>query len=232
MLNIEQFRCGDNLSYLIYGKKEAMAIDGVAWQGIIAFLGENDLTLTVVTNTHGHCDHTFGNDELLKLPEARLLKFADLEDNREIQIDGGKIVILRTPGHTVDSVCFYTGTAIISGDTLFNATIGNCDSGDLKSFYLSIKRLMTLPGETLVYAGHDYIQDSLAFARYLEPDNKNIDNFRNFYDYEHVYSTMSEERRTNPYMRFNDEAIISLLKKRGLPSTTEWERWQSLMSID
>lgn len=232
MLSIEQFRCGDNFSYLIYGKKEAVAIDGVAWQEIIAFLKKNDLKLTIATNTHGHFDHTSGNYELLKLPKARLLKFADLSDNREIQINGEKIIVLRTPGHTADSVCFYTGNTLISGDTLFNGTIGNCFSGDLKSFYLSIKRLMALPDETIIYAGHDYIQDSLAFARYLEPDNKNIARFRNLYDYEYVYSTMADERRINPYLRFNEESIIMLLKKRGLPCTTEWERWQSLMSID
>lgn len=232
MLNIEQFRCGDNLSYLIYGKKQAMAIDGVAWQEIITFLKKNDLMLTTVTNTHSHFDHTSGNHELLKLPETKLLKFTDLSDNEEIQIDGEKIIIFRTPGHTADSVCFYTGKALISGDTLFNGTIGNCFSGNLKSFYFSIKRLMTLPDETIIYAGHDYIPDSLAFARRLEPNNKNIDSFRSLYDYEHVYSTMAEERLINPYLRFNEESIIMLLKKRGLPCETEWERWQSLMSID
>jgi len=31
-LSIEQFRCGDNLAYLLYGKKEAVAMDGVAWR--------------------------------------------------------------------------------------------------------------------------------------------------------------------------------------------------------
>lgn len=232
MLSIEQFRCVDNLSYLIYGKKQAMAIDGVAWQEIIDFLKNNDLTLTIITNTHSHFDHTSGNYELLKSSKARLLKFADLSDNREIQIDGEKVVVLRTPGHTADSVCFYTDKALISGDTLFNGTIGNCFSGDWKSFYFSIKRLMALPDETIIYAGHDYIQDSLAFAHRLEPENKDIDNFRKFYDYEHVYSTMAEERRINPYLRFNEQSIIKLLKKLGLPCNTEWERWQSLMSAE
>lgn len=232
MLSVEQFRFGDNFSYLIFGKKEAVAIDGVAWQDIITFLKKNDLILAVVTNTHDHFDHTSGNYELLKSSKARLLKFSSLSDNSEIQVESEKIIVLRTPGHTADSVCFYTGKALISGDTLFNGTIGNCFSGDLESFYLSIKRLTALPDETLIYAGHDYIRDSLAFARYLEPDNKDIDRFENFYDYECVYSTMAEERRINPYLRFNEEPVIKLLKKRGLPCSTEWERWQSLMSIE
>ena len=119
-----------------------------------------------------------------------------------------------------------------SGDTLFNGTIGNCFTGDLKSFYLSIKRLMTLPDETIIYAGHDYVRDSLFFARHLEPDNIDIDKFWNSYNSDNVLSTMAEERRINPYFRFNEEPIIKLLQKKGLPHTTEWDRWQSLMSIE
>jgi len=233
MLNIEQLRYdADNFSYLIYGKKHAMAIDGGAWQDILVFLKSNSLKLTIVTNTHGHFDHISGNDELLKSTKAQFLNFADYSDDREVIIDGEKIFVWRTPGHTADSVCFYTGSALISGDTIFNGTIGNCFTGDLKNFYLSIKRLMELPAETIIYAGHDYIHNSLVFARHLEPDNKDIDSFRNYYDSGHVCSTMADERRINPYLRFNEESIIKLLQKRGLPCATEWERWKSLMSIE
>jgi hydroxyacylglutathione hydrolase len=232
MLSVEQFRYGDNFSYLIYGERQAMAIDGGAWQKILDFLKSNSLALTIVTNTHGHFDHTSGNDELLKSTKAQFLDFADYSDDREIAIDTEKIFVWRTPGHTADSVCFYTCQSLISGDTLFNGTIGNCFTGDLKSFYFSIKRLMTLPDETIIYAGHDYVKDSLAFAGHLDPDNKDIDNFRNFYDYGHVCSTMADERRINPYLRFNEESIIKLLEKRGLPCATEWARWKSLMSIE
>jgi hydroxyacylglutathione hydrolase len=233
MLSVEQFRYGsDNFSYLIYGKRHAMVIDGGAWQEILAFLKSNSLELAIVTNTHGHFDHTSGNDALLKSTKAQFLDIADYSDYREILIDGEKIFVWRTPGHTADSACFYTGQSLVSGDTLFNGTIGNCFTDDLKSFYFSIKRLMELPDETIIYAGHDYVKDSLAFARRLEPDNKDIDNFWTFYDSGHVCSTMADERRINPYLRFNEEPIIKLLKKRGLPCATEWERWQSLMSIE
>ena len=232
MLNVEQLRYGDNFSYLIYGERQALVIDGGAWQEILAFLKSNSLNLTIVTNTHRHYDHTSGNDELLRSTKAQFLDVAEFSDDSEIPINGEKIFVLRTPGHTADSICFYTGSALISGDTLFNGTIGNCFTGDLKSFYLSIKRLMTLPDETIIYAGHDYVRDSLAFAGHLEPDNKDIDNFRNSYDSGYVYSTMADERRINPYLRFNEEPIMKLLKKRGLPCATEWERWKSLMSIE
>jgi hydroxyacylglutathione hydrolase len=232
MLNIEQFRYGDNLAYLIYGNKEAMAIDGGAWQEILAFLETNNLTLKFVTNTHQHYDHTPGNEYLLRKTKAHFLNPSTLADNQEIIIEGEAVIVYRTPGHTSDSICFHTGNILVTGDTLFNGTVGNCFSGDQKGFYQSIKRLMALPDETKVYAGHNYIRDSLAFARHLEPTNNNIDSFWNSYDPDHVYSTLAEERKINPYLRFNEEPIINLLKANNLPHATEWERWESLMSID
>ncbi len=233
MLNVKQFRYGaDNFAYVIYGKTQSLAVDAGAPEEIRAFLKRSNLQLAVVANTHDHFDHTSGNDRILRAEKARFLGFADLSDNGQIKIDGENIFVYRTPGHSTDSVCFHTGKFLISGDTLFNGTIGNCFTGDLKSFYLSIRRLMALPDETVVYAGHDYVGASLAFAAYLEPGNEDIGNFRKAYDPGHVFSTMADERRINPYLRFNEKTIIGVLKKRGLPAATEWERWHSLMSIE
>ncbi|MCK7503373.1 MAG: hypothetical protein MZV70_04180 [Desulfobacterales bacterium] len=91
---------------------------------------------------------------------------------------------------------------------------------------------MALPDDTRVFAGHDYVRDSLAFARHLEPQNHDIERFRQNYDPDFLYSTLAEERKINPYLRFNEEPILKLIKDCGLPHTTEWERWQSLMAIE
>jgi hydroxyacylglutathione hydrolase len=234
MLNIEQFRySADNFAYILYGEKYAMAIDGGAWQEILSFLKTKTLVLTSVTNTHSHHDHTSGNDHLIKATGADFLNSAILSDNHKILVEGESIWVYRTPGHTDDSVCFHTGNILITGDTLFNGTIGNCFSGNLKNFYLSIKRLMDLPDETTIYAGHDYILDSLAFARRLEPHNRDIEAFRNTHrSVPTIYSTLAEERKINPYLRFNEESIVDVMKKRNLPYATEWERWNSLMSVE
>jgi len=233
MLNITQFRTGDNLSYVLYGKKEALAIDGVAAQAILNFIEEEGLILAYIANTHGHFDHTGGNGALLKKPKARLLGIRDLIQKGEFDLEGQKIKIYHTPGHTEDSICFYTGKYLISGDTLFNGTIGNCFTADLRSFYESIKKLMVLPKDTIVYAGHDYVYDSWNFAKYLEPDNKSFDLYvKQRYNEHHVFSTLEDEFSINPYFRFNDEKIIAIMKAKGLPTDTEWDRWESLMSIN
>jgi len=152
MLNIEQFRYGDNLGYLLYGTKEAMAIDSGAWQEIHGFLKKYRLTLKYVTNTHGHFDHTLGDEYLLEKTDAKYLDCARFTDNEKIFLDGLEVVVYRTPGHSRDSVCFHTGDILITGDTLFNGTVGNCFSGDLRGFFNSILRLMALPGQTRVFA--------------------------------------------------------------------------------
>ncbi len=232
MLKVKQFRYGaDNLGYLIYGAAGAMAVDGGAADAILSYVDQHGLSLLYVANTHDHHDHTSGNTALLTGSRARLLTGADLQ-GEAMALKGQNIRIIHTPGHTEDSLCFYTGDTLIAGDTLFNGTIGNCFSGNLEGFYRSIRKLMELPDGTVVYAGHDYVRDSMAFARRLEPGNRAIGDFLRRYDPEHVFSTLADEKRINPYFRFNEPVIVTLLARLGLPRETEWERWQSLMSIE
>lgn len=233
MLKIEQFRYNsDNLGYLIFRERAAIAVDGGAVDETLEFLKARKLELLHVANTHDHYDHTMGNDELLKRTQATYLSPTEMGEKGKLILEGEEILIYPTPGHTEDAVCFHTGRILISGDTLFNGTVGNCFTGNLRDFYHSIKKLMTLPDETVIYAGHDYVRDSVAFAKRLEPGNRDLDAFLSSYDPGCVYSTLAEERKVNPYLRFNDERIIDILKKRGLPVGTEYERWESLMRID
>ena len=232
-MRIRQFRYGgDNLAYLLYTERSALAVDGGAVEEMCAFIDSQGLTLTHVTNTHDHMDHTCGNSDLIARTGAARVDNRTLREGHILELDGETIEVLHTPGHTEDSICFRTDTAIITGDTLFNGTIGNCFSGDLAAFYRSIKTLIALPDDTIVYAGHDYVRDSMIFARYIEPENKAIDGFLERYDPARVCSTMKEERAVNPYLRFNEPAIIAFLEQKGLPVTTELERWNSLMRIE
>ncbi len=232
-MKIKQFRYPpDNFSYLIYGKKYAVAIDGGAVDEILSFINENEIKLKFVVNTHAHSDHTTGSNALLEGSGAEYPDNSFLLKKFMIDIEGKKIKVYHTPGHTVDSVTFHFNNFLITGDTLFNGTVGNCFTGDLKGFYKSIKILMAFPGETIIYAGHDYVKESMAFAKRLEPDNSDIDLFLTKYDPNHVRSTLHEELKINPYLRFNDAKIISILNKMGLPVDTEYERWESIMSIE
>lgn len=231
-MRIKQFRYGaDNLGYMLCGSKRAAVIDGGAAGSIIRFAEENGLEIKYVTNTHSHPDHTSGNRELLEKTSADYLDFQSLLKTREFEIDGDKVRIFHTPGHTRDSVCFFTPSYLISGDTLFNGKVGRCFTGDVETFLGSAKTLLGLAGETIVYAGHDYFEEYVEFIRNLEPDNPHLDAYAAKYDPGHLCTSLDDEKKVNPFLRFNDEKIIEVLKKRGLSADTEIQRWRSLMSL-
>ncbi len=231
-MNIQQIPySSDNFSYVVYGEHSAMAIDGGAVDSILRFVEKNKLRLTHVTHTHQHPDHTSGTQELLARSGAVLLDGASLSRLASIALDGTPVRVYATPGHTQDSVTFHVGNCLITGDTLFNGTIGNCFSGDLRAFYNSIKFLTAFPADTVVYAGHDYLQYAMSFSRIVEPDNPDIDPYLKAYNPAHVCSLIGDELKVNPYLRFNDSGFIEILKKQNLPVSTEFERWESVMSL-
>lgn len=229
---IKQFRYSlDNLGYLIYGDKEAIAIDGGAVDQIRAFVNNNGLKLKIATNTHSHADHTRGTSELVRKLNSSYQDHTSLMKKGKMFLEDEEIMVLHTPGHTMDAVTFYTGSYMITGDTLFNGTVGNCFSGRLDAFYNSIKQLLSFSDNTIVYAGHDYVEESIAFARQLEPDNPNFETYLEKYDPVNVHSLLSDEYKVNPYLRFNHPSIIDMLKRKGLPVETELQRWQSVMAL-
>ena len=231
-MNIKQFRYNtDNLGYLVYGDTSAVAIDGGDVENILSFVSSRHLNLKYVTNTHSHMDHTTGNRPLLNHSQAKFLSINTLLKKGAIDIDEEEIRVFHTPGHTADSVCFHYDHILISGDTLFNGKVGRCFTGDHNGFLQSIKTLLALPRETVIYAGHDYVEEYMAFARHLEPDNIYIDPYLKNYDPDHVRAALADEIKVDPFLRFNDEKIMFILKKKGLPVKTELERWESLMSL-
>lgn len=227
-----QFRYGtDNMAYLLHGVEDAIAVDGGAVNEIIHYLKQNNLKLRYVTNTHSHGDHTCGNRELLRQSSAEFLDVKELPGAGYISLEGQAIRIINTPGHSADSVCFYYEDVLISGDTIFNGKIGRCFTGDIHSFYLSIIKILELPDATVVYAGHDYVLEYLATAEELEPQNPHISQYRRAYCSDLVKATLGEEKRIDPFIRFNEPEIIELLKCRNLPVESEFDRFSSILSL-
>jgi hydroxyacylglutathione hydrolase len=232
-MEIAQFKyAGDNFGYLVFAKTCAIAIDGGDPEGMIAFAEGKGVAITLVTNTHRHPDHTMGNSLLLEGTGAQFIDCRELQDGQTLEFEPGEALeVLMTPGHTRESVCFKGEGFIVTGDTLFNATVGNCFSGDLDAFYHSLKRLMALPPQTQVFAGHDYVTESLAAAWSIEKDNPHIGAYEQKYDSDLVVSSIGDELKVNPYLRFNSPAIIRRLEERKMPRATESQRFSSLMEI-
>ena len=82
-----------------------------------------------------------------------------LKDGEELDLDGIRIKVLATPGHTAGGVSYYfpEGGFLICGDTLFQESVGRTDfpTGSMSTLVRSVKeKLFILPEETVVYPGH------------------------------------------------------------------------------
>jgi hydroxyacylglutathione hydrolase len=219
----------DNLGYLVYSASEGIAIDAGGVEDILFFAEKNDIRIKYVSNTHSHPDHTPGNLALLQRTGARFIDCTQIHSDQVLKLDQEVLNIIPTPGHTEDSVTFIAEDFMVTGDTLFNGTVGNCFTGDLKTFFSSLKRLISFPGHTKIYGGHDYVTESMEMAKAIEKDNPDIGEYMGKYDPLLIVSTLDDELRANPYIRFNAPSMINILKKRNLPANTEFERFKSIM---
>ncbi|HKJ99643.1 MAG TPA: MBL fold metallo-hydrolase [Desulfotignum sp.] len=230
MMQIQQFRYGpDNLGYLVFSENTGVAVDGGAPADMTGFARKHHITIAYVTNTHLHHDHTSGNAQLLEKTGAAFLDCREFAADQQIQLGNASLKILLTPGHTSDAVCFAADGFLVTGDTLFNGTVGNCFSGDLEAFYYSLKKLTAFAGDTQIFAGHDYVTESLEIAEAIDPDNPDISQYRKKYDPALVVSTLKDELLVNPFLRFNAPAIIKKLEQRNFPCHTEKQRFMSMM---
>ncbi|MCC8081529.1 MAG: MBL fold metallo-hydrolase [Clostridiales bacterium] len=82
-----------------------------------------------------------------------------VKDGERLEVAGFDIRVLHTPGHTAGGVCYYfpENKTLISGDALFNGSVGRTDfpGGSMSMLVRSIReKLLVLPRDTEVYPGH------------------------------------------------------------------------------
>ncbi|NLL77737.1 MAG: MBL fold metallo-hydrolase [Clostridiales bacterium] len=149
-------------------------------------LKEKGFQVKGILLTHGHFDHIWGSKRLRELTGAKIYAYKEekalcenavnnvseqagraytvvpdvyLEDDEEITIAGMTCRLIATPGHTVGGCCYYfeEDGMLISGDTLFQESVGRTDlpTGSTSTLIRSIKeRLFALPDAVKVYPGH------------------------------------------------------------------------------
>lgn len=160
-------------SYLVgcQKTKEAMVIDpGGDIDKIIKEAQKQNLFIKYILNTHYHWDHTLGNQDLKKQTGAQIVMHrADaslygqeidicLEQEDTFQLGKINFQLFHTPGHTPGGICLYAQNKLFTGDTLFVGDSGRTDLAysDRLTLAASIRKLMQLPEETIIYPGHDY----------------------------------------------------------------------------
>ena len=169
-MHIEQFPTGGdrNLGYVIAdeARRVACVIDpSYAPETLVAYVKENGYDVALAFSTHDHHDHTNGNARFEALTGVRPVLFGEVEPTTGTKIENGAtlplgqlaVQVIHTPGHTPDSICLHIGDAVFTGDTLFVGKVGGTDLGEgAATEYVSLReKLLTLPGATRVFPGHD-----------------------------------------------------------------------------
>jgi hydroxyacylglutathione hydrolase len=208
-----------NFVYLIGDPqaRECVVVDP-AWEidAIVETAQADGMTITGALVTHTHQDHVGGSLESWGMPgripgleellarvkakvhvhktEREFLKgfgsdLVPVDNHDTLKIGRLTLTVLHTPGHTPGSQCFLVDGRLISGDTLF---IGSCGRTDLpgsdptQMYYSLTQRLAALPDDTTLFPGHNYGGPS---------------------------STIGDEKRQNPFMRF--AALGDFLRAMG-----------------
>ena len=221
-----------NFNYIIHDNRDAYVIDPYDATLIVEQTQKLGVALKGVINTHDHWDHTKANIELQNayscdvichtnstqdIPGATVgVKSGDkLELSGDISLD-----VIETPGHTENHICLILNKgnikyAVFSGDTLFNAGVGNCkNGGDSSRLYETISsQFFSLGDNVLVYPGHDYILNNLKFTLSVEPTNEFAAQLlEDLNKYEGQLfcpkiTTIAEEKKINSFFRLNSDAI-------------------------
>ena len=225
-----------NFNYLIACPEtgEALAIDPLDHAQCLQVAKSEGWDITQILNTHEHHDHTGGNAAVVAATGAKVLAHANAKD----KIDGvdrglvagdvikvGKTVELEaldTPGHTMCHICLRAHgdrPALFSGDTLFNAGAGNCHNGGspqllFKTFW---EQLSKLPDDTLLYPGHDYIENNLRFTLDREPGNADakdlLGRLQGHDPAKALVTTMALEAKINTFLRLASPGVIKQLRE-------------------
>ena len=228
MIQFERFYAQNelrNFSYLVYDE-----ISGSAWVidpwdagPFTKYIKKHGLTLKGILNTHQHFDHIRGNEELVRTfnaPVKKLMSGETIELDEKSSLD-----VIDSPGHTMDHQVFIwrsAGTApvLYSGDTLFNAGVGNCKGGgNVDDLYETVKSLTTsLPLDTILQPGHDYLKRNLEFALSVEPDNDVVRERLKEIDDDPLKRrplTLADEMETNPFLRLDQPGLKKAQGKEG-----------------
>ncbi|MFZ8934443.1 MAG: hydroxyacylglutathione hydrolase [Bacteriovoracaceae bacterium] len=223
-----------NFNYIIeFSSDKVLIID--PWEGQDLLNLIKGKKLLAIINTHEHSDHTRGNAFLKK--ETGCEVWAHENANGKItEVDrflkakeiipleqGWEIEVADTPGHTMAHLCFILKQeskpyAIFTGDTLFNAGVGNChNGGDPEVLFETISNIFQkLPDEVIVFPGHEYFNNNLHFTLDREPQNEKAKEMLGFiksinWKSGPFQNTIGGEKQINTFMRLDNKDIKAKL---------------------
>tara|TARA_R100000935_G_scaffold33096_1_gene53606 strand:+ start:154 stop:948 length:795 start_codon:yes stop_codon:yes gene_type:complete len=226
---------------------KALIVDPGQAKPVQDHLAKNDLTLDTILVTHHHPDHVGGVKTLIQdFPDCRVTGPAEspFKGNTNNVRPGDEVVwervtfqVLSVPGHTLDHIAFFTNVeiagrpALFCGDTLFVCGCGRLFEGTAAQMLESLKSIRALPGNAAVYCAHEYTLANLRFARSWLPNDNELEAFERHCQTLResgkptVPSILEDEKRLNPFLRWDDPVVVSAAKqygaRQGLPTDSD-----------
>lgn len=241
-LDIHQFAClQDNFGVLIHDQTtgQTASIDAPEAEPVRRALAEKGWKLTHILVTHHHADHTQGIASLKAEtgctvigPKAEAARIPTLDrmvgGGDQLALGGHKIDVLDTPGHTAGHISYHLPDDKVAfvGDTLFAIGCGRVIEGTPQMMWDSLARLAKLPGDTMIYCGHEYTASNARFALTIEPDNQALtarasDVQRTLAAGKATLPTrLDHELATNPFLR---PQVAGIRKRLGLEGAKDWQ---------
>lgn len=235
-LQIHQFLAGqDNYCVLIHDPDTGVtaSIDATDAGVISRELAAKGWALSHILITHHHGDHTAGNLELKRATGCQIVGPAGeshkipgidraVREGDSVAFGRHTFTVIDTPGHTLGHIAYHEPDAAIAfvGDTLFTMGCGRVLEGDYPMMWASLSKLAALPGETMIYSGHEYTAANARFALTIEPGNAALQGRAReaAKGGAMVPSRLADELATNPFLRAGDAAITRSLGLEGVPA--------------
>ena len=149
-----------NFCYLItFDNGVIYCVDPFNHTEVLNYTQSKDVIISAIVNTHDHCDHYSGNDELLIENFCPVYAHSNasvpgkthgLKDEEILYQTGPwELVAVDTPGHTMSHMCLMIkkdgmAYALFTGDCFFNAGVGNChNGGSIEAMYKTISEIFS-----------------------------------------------------------------------------------------